>query len=56
MIKKLQSKHILEYIREFYEILFKKQEHKTAIEMENFSVKLTLQNSLKIKENFVRNI
>ena len=24
MIKKLQSKHILEYIREFYEILFKK--------------------------------
>ena len=36
IIKKLQNKHILEQIREFYEILFKTQEQKTAIEMETF--------------------
>ena len=36
IIKKLQNKHILEQIREFYETLFKTQEQKTAIEMETF--------------------
>ena len=36
IIKKLQNKHILEHIREFYETLFKTQEQKTAIEMETF--------------------
>ena len=36
IIKKLQNKHILEHIREFYETLFKTQEQKTAIELETF--------------------
>ena len=36
MIKKLQTKHILEHIREFYETLFKTQEQKTEIKMKNF--------------------
>ena len=36
MIKKLQTKHILEHIREFYQTLFKPQEQKTDIEMEIF--------------------
>ena len=33
MINKLQTKHILEHIREFYETLFKTQEQNTAIEI-----------------------
>ena len=36
IIKKLQNKHILEHIREFYETLFKTQEQKIAIELETF--------------------
>ena len=48
----IEQTHILEHIREFYETLFKTREQKTEIEMENS----IFQNSLKIKQNFVRKI
>ena len=47
---------ILKHIRKFYETLFKTGEQKTEIKMEIFSVMSIFQNSLKIKENFVRKI
>ena len=48
--------HTLEHIREFYEILFKTWKQKTDIGMDFFSVMLIFQNSLKIRQNFVRKI
>ena len=43
--------HILAHRKEFYEILFKKREQKTA-KLKVFSVIAIFQNSLKIKQNF----
>ena len=43
--RKLQTKHILEHIIEFYENLFKKRQQKSVVEMENFSVMSIFQNS-----------
>ena len=39
-----------------HETFFKTREQKTEIEMEIFLVMLILQNSLKIKQNFVRKV
>ena len=51
MIRKLQNKHILEHIREFYETLFKTREQKTKIEMENFFSDVDIP---KLSENRVK--
>ena len=46
-----EQTHILEHIREFYETLFKTQEQKTNIEMENFFSDVDI---LKFSENQVK--
>ena len=54
--KEITDQTQLECIREFYENLFKKREQKTTAEIKSFQVILILQNSLKMKQNFVRKI
>ena len=57
MVRKLQTRYIiLECMREFYKILFKKLEQKAVAEIKVFLVISIFQNSLKTKQNFVRKI
>ena len=48
--------HILECIKEFCETLLTKCKQKKVTEIKRFSVMSIFQNSLKIKQNFIRKI